>query len=78
MEIINDCVTVRITTVYLDPDAMEQVNLITGLGTFNEVNFVDYSVFEIHPELIEFVKNKDKITLLKNKTVDYILFRLDI
>ena len=78
MEIVNNCIVDRITTVYLDPDEMEAVNSITGLSPFNEVNFVDYSVFEIHPELIYFLENIQELFLLKSKQVDYIVFRLDI
>ena len=75
-EIVNDIWIDRITTEYLDYDKLEEVNLITGIDTQHEVNYVDLSEFDEHPELSKYV-NPKRYMALQDKLVDYIVFRLD-
>lgn len=58
------------------PDSMEEINKITTLDPFRECNCCDYSEFEQHPQLKEYVFN-DELQALKNGDADYIAFRLD-
>lgn len=75
--IVNGVWIDKISVVYLDGDKMEEVNMITGIDTLHEVNFVDKSEFEDKEELRRYV---DKIVLnsIMNKDIDYVVFRLDI
>lgn len=65
-----------ITVQYLDPDQMEEVNTITGISPFNEVNFVDKDTFEDYPRLKKYV-DKERLEVLMSYQVEYIMFRLD-
>lgn len=65
-----------ITVQYLDPDQMEEVNTITGISPFKEVNFVDKYTFEDYPQLKQYV-DQERLEVLMSYLVDYIMFRLD-
>lgn len=77
-EIINNVWIDKVATQYVGCNEMEEVNMITGIDPQHEVNYVDLSEFETHRELMNYLTDSNKLFLLKNKQIDYIVFRLDI
>ena len=66
----------KVVTVLLDADSMELVNDVTGLDFVTTDNWVDLSTVQGHPKLKRFI-DRDTLNLLKSKSIDYIVFRLD-
>jgi hypothetical protein len=66
----------KVVQVWLDPDRMEEFNIITNIDAFRECNWCDYSTFEYYPELKDYAP-EEKLELLKNKEIDYLVFRID-
>ncbi len=66
----------KVITIWLDSDAMEKINKITGIDAFATDNWVDYSIFGMHPILKQYVTH-EKFIALKNGKADYIAFRID-
>lgn len=72
----NDILVDKIAYVYLEPNEMEEVNLITGIDPFHEVNFIDKSVLE-NTEVGKYIDSKAKILALIEGKIDYLCIRLD-
>lgn len=66
----------RVITSMQKPDAMEQINTITGMNVFVTDNWVSFSTFEDNPELKNFVSDYE-YDELQNGNADYIAFRID-
>ncbi|DAB16879.1 TPA: hypothetical protein CPT98_07160 [Candidatus Gastranaerophilales bacterium HUM_19] len=66
----------KVITIWLDSDAMEEINKITGIDAFSTDNWVDYSVVEGYSDLKQYVTNEN-LEALKNGKADYIAFRID-
>lgn len=75
-EIINRVWIDRIAVVYLEPNKMEEVNLLSDIYPNHEVNFVDKSTFEYTPKLKDYIDDSVYKVLI-NGDIDYIVFRLD-
>ena len=66
----------RVIKIFQDPEAMEEINKITGIDAFETDNWVDYYTFEECEKLKNYVE-KEEIEALKHKEADFIAFRLD-
>lgn len=66
----------KVVTILLNADSMELVNDITGLDFDTTDNWIDLSTVKYYPKLKRFI-DTDTLDLLKNKSIDYIVFRLD-
>ena len=68
----------KVKQIFLDIELMEELNKITGLDAFETDNWCDFYTIE----QLRSTKLTEQITQeiyndLKNKTIDYIVFRLD-
>lgn len=75
--IINKVWIDSIAVVYLEPNEMEEVNLLSDIFPDHEVNFVDLSTVECNPKIKDYIED-EVYEVLANGTIDYIVFRLDI
>lgn len=66
----------KVVPVYLDPDQMEEVNIMTGLDAFRECNWCDLDAFIDHPDLTKYVGHEDYKRIRSGK-IDFVAFRLD-
>ena len=66
----------RVIPVYLEPDLMEEVNLITNSYPYREDNWCNIDEFIEHNELNKYV-DEPVVRLLMNQEIDYIVFRMD-
>jgi len=66
----------KVITSYKDWEDMEQINEITGIGTFDTDNWCDSNQFELHPELKKYV-TEEEFEAIRNGKTDYIAFRID-
>lgn len=68
----------KVKQIFLDIELMEELNKITGLDAFETDNWYDFYAIE----QLRSTKLTEQITQeiyndLKNKTIDYVVFRLD-
>lgn len=66
----------KVIPVWLDPDLMEEVNLITGIFPFRETNWCNKDEFIVHKELNKYA-DEPVIELILQNEIDYIVFRED-
>lgn len=66
----------RVIKIFQDPEAMEEINKITGIDAFETDNWVDYYTLEECEKLKNYVE-KEEIEALKHNEADFIVFRLD-
>lgn len=66
----------KVIPVWLEPDLLEEVNLITGIYQFRESNWCNKDEFIEHEELLKYVDNQI-VVLLMNDEIDYIAFRME-
>lgn len=57
-------------------DNMEKINTITGLNVFDTDNWCDLSQFEQYSKLKKYI-TEEELKALKDKSADYIAFRID-
>ncbi len=58
------------------PTKMQQINYITDIDNDVMDNWVDLQTFEENPELRKFITDKE-FSMLKSKTIDCVVFRMD-
>lgn len=66
----------RVIKIFLNPEEMEIVNVLTGIDAFETDNWVDYYTFKEYEKLKSYVE-KEELEALKHNESDFIVFRLD-
>ena len=66
----------RVIKIFLNPEEMEIVNVLTEIDAFETDNWVDYYTFEECEKLKNYVE-KEEMEALKHNEADFIVFRLD-
>ena len=65
----------RVIKIFLNPEEMEIVNVLTEIDAFETDNWVDYYTFEECEKLKSYVE-KEELEALKHNEADFIVFRL--
>lgn len=66
----------KVITSFQDVESMENINILTGLDEFSTDNWCDLGQFEEISELSKFITDEE-FQALKDKSAEYIVFRMD-